>query len=165
MDLGSGSRILGLPRKFPFSCVFWAALYQCLSSVENRQFYQYVPSFRNKRKAFIIQILMRATLKWGVPNTFSLKATDLWRYLRNYFAVKYVWISNQVIKKRFTLRKIYCCKNYEHIWRFHSPKEGSFMNLRCGSHFLSRILRYVLINFLTYLLLFFGAWWWLWWQW
>ena len=29
-----------------------------------------------------------------------------------------------MIKKRFTLRKIYCRKNYYHIWRFFSPKEG-----------------------------------------
>ena len=43
------------------------------------------------------------------------------------------------------------------------------MNLRCGSHFLLRILRYVLIKFLTHLWLYFGGWWWRWqwwrWQW
>ena len=50
---------------------------------------------------------------------------------------------------------------------FYSPKESSFKNLPCGSHFLSRFLRYLLIIFLDPLrpMHLLCGWWWRWWWW
>ena len=51
------------------------------------------------------------TLKF-VPNTLSLTAMGVWRYLRNYLAVRWVGILNKVSKKRFTRRKNIIVKSY-----------------------------------------------------